>query len=225
MDMDDPSFTYNGHYDLQGFTFSTKMKLYTYGRSFFNLKFGIDLSANMLSGEIPWELENLSRVKSLGLSNNFFTGQIPSTFANMSTIESLDLSHNQLIGSIPWQLTQLWSLEVFSVAYNKGCIPSSSQFGSFGWDSYLGNMNLHNVSRGNRCSPIPVPVEEEDVGGASEDPILYIISAASFVLAFWATVAFTFCHSSRKCAVLQLLSVTPSARRTCKIRLYMEAIP
>ena len=172
---------------------------------------GIDLSANMLSGEIPWELGNLSHVKSLNLSNNFFTGQIPSTLANMSAIESLDLSHNQLIGSIPWQLTQLWSLEVFSVAYNNlsGCIPSSGQFSSFSWDSYLGNTNLHNVSRGNRCSPIPVHVEEEDVGGASDDPVLYIISAASFVLAFWATVAFTFCNSSRKCVVLQLFSVTP----------------
>jgi len=211
MDIDDPSFMYNGHYDLQGFTFSTKGKLYTYGRSFFNLMLGIDLSANMLSGEIPWELGNLSHVKSLNLSNNFFTGQIPSTLANMSAIESLDLSHNQLIGSIPWQLTQLWSLEVFSVAYNNlsGCIPSSGQFSSFSWDSYLGNTNLHNVSRGNRCSPIPVHVEEEDVGGASDDPVLYIISAASFVLAFWATVAFTFCNSSRKCVVLQLFSVTP----------------
>ncbi|TVU16345.1 hypothetical protein EJB05_39904, partial [Eragrostis curvula] len=119
------------------FTFSTKGGLYTYGRKFFNLMFGIDLSANMLSGEIPWEIGNLSHVKSLNLSHNFFTGRIPDTFSNMSAVESLDLSHNELSGQIPWGLTRLWSLGVFSVAYNNlsGCIPSSGQFASFGMDS------------------------------------------------------------------------------------------
>ncbi|CAL5092651.1 unnamed protein product [Urochloa decumbens] len=207
-DIDDPSFMYNGRYDLQGFTFSTKGKLYTYGRSFFNMMFGIDLSANMLSGEIPWEIGNLSHVKSLNLSNNFLTGRIPTTFANMTDIESLDLSHNHLSGPIPWQLTQLWSLEVFSVVYNKlsGCIPNSGQFGSFGAESYLGNANLHSLSQGSRCSAVPSSVEEGDVEDeeASEDPILYIISAASFVLAFWATVAFTCCHSLGQHLILRL---------------------
>ncbi|TKW06934.1 hypothetical protein SEVIR_7G273701v4 [Setaria viridis] len=42
MDNDDPAFTYDTHYDLQGFTF-------------FNLMFGVDFSGNMLSGEIPLE--------------------------------------------------------------------------------------------------------------------------------------------------------------------------
>jgi Leucine-rich repeat (LRR) protein len=78
MDDDDPSFTYDTLYDLQGFTFSTKGNVYAYSRSFFNLMFGIDFSGNMLSGEIPWEIGNLTRVKSLNLSNNHFTGRIPS---------------------------------------------------------------------------------------------------------------------------------------------------
>ncbi|CAN6343591.1 unnamed protein product [Urochloa humidicola] len=126
----------------------------------------------------------------------------------MSAIESLDLSYNELSGSIPWELTQLCSLEVFSVAYNNlsGCIPNSGQFGSFIEESYTGNINLHNLSQGNRCFPVPGPVEEEeeDVGEASDDPILYIIGAASFVLAFWATVTFLFCHSFGQRVVLQL---------------------
>ncbi|CAN6348293.1 unnamed protein product [Urochloa humidicola] len=167
---------------------------------------GIDLSANMLPGEIPWELGNLSHVKSLNLSHNSFTGQIPATFANMTAIESLDLSHNELSGTIPWQLTQMWSLEVFSVAYNNlsGCIPNSGQFSSFNMESYLGNTNLHNFSEGNRCSPVLGPVEVEDIGGeVSNDPVLYIISAASFVLAFWATVVLLFCHSFGRRVVFQ----------------------
>ncbi|CAL4905458.1 unnamed protein product [Urochloa decumbens] len=171
LDHDCPPFSYSIVYDLQGFTFSTKGNLYTYGRSFFTLMSGIDLSANMLSGEIPWKIGNLSHLKSLNLSHNSFTGQIPATFANMSAIESLDLSYNQLRGPIPWQLTQLWSLEVFSVAYNNlsGCIPNSGQFGSFNMESYMGNANLHNLSQGNRCSPIPSPVEGADVGEVSAD--------------------------------------------------------
>jgi hypothetical protein len=34
--------------------------------------FGIDLCRNMLLGEIPWEVGNLSNAKSLNLSHNFF---------------------------------------------------------------------------------------------------------------------------------------------------------
>ncbi|CAN6352192.1 unnamed protein product [Urochloa humidicola] len=206
MDMDDRDFIYGNSYDLQGFTFYTKGNQYTYGRSFFSLMSGIDLSANMLSGEIPWEIGNLSHVKSLNLSHNFFSGRIPATIANMSAIESLDLSHNELSGSIPWQLTQLWSLEVFSVAYNNlsGCILNSGQFGSFSAESYTGNSNLHNLSQGNSCSPVPGSGEEDDVAEACDDPVLYIISAASFVLAFWATVAFMFCHSFGQGLVLKM---------------------
>ncbi|CAL5014534.1 unnamed protein product [Urochloa decumbens] len=209
-DNDDPAFTYDILYDLQGFTFSTKGNVYAYSRNFFNLMFGIDLSGNMLSGEIPWEIGNLNRVKSLNLSNNHFSGRVPSTLANMSAIESLDLSHNELDGPIPPQLSQLWSLEVFSVAYNNlsGCIPDSAQFASFSMDSYIGNKNLQNMSLGNACSagssgrvaPAPVP---EDADEASDDLILYVVSA-SFVLAFWATVAFSFCHPYGRSVMLRL---------------------
>ncbi|RCV19301.1 hypothetical protein SETIT_3G373700v2 [Setaria italica] len=112
----------------------------------------------------------------------------------MSAIESLDLSDKKLSGSIPWQLTQLSSLEVFSVAYNN----------LSGAESYVGNVNLHNVSQGDRCSSMPGPVEKEAVEEASDDPVLYIISGSSFVLAFWGTVMFMFFHSVGQHVVLQL---------------------
>jgi len=206
MDYDDPSFSYYSNLVLQGFTFSTKGNIYTYSRGFYHLMSGIDLLANMLSGEIPWEIGNLSHVKSLNLSHNFFIGQIPATFANMSTIESLDLSHNELSGHIPTQLTLMSSLEVFSVAYNNlsGCIPNSSQFSSFNIESYLGNTNLQNSSHGDQCSLVLGPIEVEDVGKAYDDQVLYIICATSFVLAFWATVAFLFCLPFGQRVMLQL---------------------
>ncbi|KAG2569280.1 hypothetical protein PVAP13_7NG379400 [Panicum virgatum] len=209
MGNDDPPFMYDTPYDLQGFTFSTKGNIYAYSRNFFNLMFGIDLSGNMLSGEIPWEIGNLTRVTSLNLSNNHFSGRIPASLANMSAVESLDLSHNELDGAIPSQLSQLWSLEVFSVAYNNlsGCIPGSGQFASFSMDSYIGNKNLQDMSPGNVCSPgsgrataAPAP---EDVDETPDDLILYVV-CASFVLAFWATIAFSFCHPCGRAVILKL---------------------
>uniref|UniRef100_A0A0D3G0X5 non-specific serine/threonine protein kinase n=1 Tax=Oryza barthii TaxID=65489 RepID=A0A0D3G0X5_9ORYZ len=185
-------------YNPRVFTFATKGARYTYGLNFFDLMSGIDLSENMLSGEIPLDIGNLNNTKSLNLSNNFLTGQIPASFVNMSEIESLDLSHNELSGSIPWQLTKLSSLAVFSVAYNNlsGCIPNSGQFGTFSMDSYQGNSYLRNMPKGNICSPDSeagdLPSEGRD--SMADDPVLYAVSAASFVLAFWATVAFLFFH-------------------------------
>ncbi|XBJ05349.1 hypothetical protein VPH35_024151 [Triticum aestivum] len=195
---------YTTSYELMYFTFATKGNFYTYGRSFFVSMSGIDLSANMLDGEIPWELGNLNHVKSLNLSYNLFVGPIPTTFGSLKDIESLDLSHNKLSGPIPWQLTQLSSLGVFSVAYNNlsGCIPNSGQLGSFSMDSYV--TDLHNITQGNMCAPGPDPVVEEDVGEVPSDPVLYIVTAASFVLAFWASVAFSFCHPHGRTIILKL---------------------
>ncbi|PUZ61629.1 hypothetical protein GQ55_4G291500 [Panicum hallii var. hallii] len=148
--------------DTRGFTFGTKGNQYTYGFDFSDLMSGIDLSANMLSGEIPWELGNLRHIKALNLSNNFF------------------------------MLTRLWMQEVFSVAYNNlsGCIPNSGQFGSFAMDSYQGNSNLHKMSQGDGCSSShgsgagDMPPDGSD--RVVDDPVLNAVSAASFVLVFWA---------------------------------------
>ncbi|XBI88165.1 hypothetical protein VPH35_026157 [Triticum aestivum] len=183
--------SYNSHYELQGFTFTTKRIPHTYGHNFFMSMSGIDLSANMLWGKIPMEMGNLSHIKSLNLSNNFFTGSIPATFANLSEIESLDLSENRLSGS------------VFSVAYNNllGCLPASGQFSTFDMDSYKGNNNLRS------CTSSSGPMAPNGVAGSvanDSDPILYVVSAVSFILAFWATVAFVFCHAFGRRLVLKL---------------------
>ncbi|KAM3390686.1 hypothetical protein ACQJBY_012343 [Aegilops geniculata] len=201
------TYDYLSGYYLRGFTFATKGNIYTYGRDFFDSMAGIDLSANMLHGEIPWELGNLSHIKSLNLSNNFFVGPIPPTFGGMEEIESLDLSHNKLSGPIPWQLTQLSSLGAFSVAYNNlsGCIPNSGQLGSFSMDSYLPNTNLHNSTQANTCAaPGPDPAARKDVEETPSDLVLYVFTAAGFVLTFWATVGFSFCHPYGRSVMLKM---------------------
>ena len=84
-------------------------------------------------------------------------------------------------------------LEVFSVAYNNlsGCMPNFGQFGSFDMDSYHGNSNLHKMPQGDGCSSSHGsgagvrPPDGSD--GIADDPVLYAVSAASFVLAFCVT--------------------------------------
>uniref|UniRef100_A0A0D9X7T4 non-specific serine/threonine protein kinase n=1 Tax=Leersia perrieri TaxID=77586 RepID=A0A0D9X7T4_9ORYZ len=190
-----PIFNYIGCYGQRGFSFRTKGNIYIYKRNFINLMSGIDLSANMLSGQIPWELGNLENIKALNMSHNFFAGPIPPTFANLSSVESLDLSHNKLSGTILWQLTRLSSLSVFLVMYNNlsGCIPDSVQFGSFDMGSYQGNNLIYPTSEGKECAPRsgPGPSLPDDGDEKASDPILYKVTVASFVVTFWISFAFS----------------------------------
>nr|GLL21488.1 LRR receptor-like serine/threonine-protein kinase FLS2 [Ipomoea trifida] len=71
----------------------------------------IDLSANSLIGEIPFELGNLTKIHALNLSYNNLSGMIPETFSKLENIESLDLSHNELSGKIPITLFNLYCYE------------------------------------------------------------------------------------------------------------------
>lgn len=102
---------------------------------------GIDLSCNKLTGEIPTQIGNLTRIRALNLSHNNLMGTIPTTFSNLKQIESLDLSYNLLHGKITPQLVAINTLAVFRVAYNNlsGKIPDGAQFSTFEEDSYEGN--------------------------------------------------------------------------------------
>ncbi|KAH9659744.1 Receptor-like protein 13 [Citrus sinensis] len=122
--------------------FTTKNMSYYYQGRILTSMFGIDLSCNKLTGEIPTQIGYLTKIHALNLSHNNLTGTIPTTFSNLKQIESLDLSYNLLHGKIPSQLTVLTTLAVFRVAYNNlsGKIPDRvAQFSTFEKDSYEGN--------------------------------------------------------------------------------------
>ncbi|CAN4106724.1 unnamed protein product [Withania somnifera] len=122
--------------------FTTKRNSFTYKGSILKYMTGIDLSSNRLTGEIPIELGNLSKIHALNLSHNHFIGRIPNNFSNLHEIESLDLSYNSLNGRIPDGLLELYSLAIFSVAYNNlsGAVPPfKAQFSTFDKSSYEGN--------------------------------------------------------------------------------------
>ena len=75
------------------------------------------LHSNQLTGEIPVELSQLSQLQRLYLSGNRLTGEIPVELSQLSQLLSLVLSSNRLTGEIPVELSQLsklWSLWLHS---------------------------------------------------------------------------------------------------------------
>jgi len=85
----------------------------------------LDLSDNQLSGTIPAELGNLTRLTSLDLNSNQLSGSIPAELGNLSNIENLLLTANELSGSIPAELGNLSNLKYLYLSYNQltGTIP------------------------------------------------------------------------------------------------------
>ncbi|XP_031381259.1 receptor-like protein EIX1 [Punica granatum] len=116
--------------------------------------FSIDLSNNILNGDIPPELTRLCNLENLNLSQNDLWGRIPPEIANLKKLESLDLSINQLSGPIPRSLSELNFLSYLNLSFNQlsGPIPSSAQLSTFTNESYLGNDALCGPPLSKNCS-------------------------------------------------------------------------
>ncbi|KAJ4909339.1 receptor like protein 15 [Raphanus sativus] len=135
------------------FEFATKHRYDPYMGENLRLLFGMDLSENELSGEIPFWLGGLHQLHALNLSHNKLSGGIPKSFSGLKNVESLDLSFNGLQGEIPSQLSELSNLAVFNVSYNNlsGVIPQGKQFNTFDARSFLGNPLLCGQSTNTSC--------------------------------------------------------------------------
>ncbi|ESQ29608.1 hypothetical protein EUTSA_v10023329mg [Eutrema salsugineum] len=123
------------------FEFASKSRYDSYNEGSLDYMFGLDLSNNELSGEIPGELGDLHRIRSLNLSHNSLSGLIPKSFTNLTDIESIDLSFNVLHGSISQDLGKLHYMVVFNVSYNNlsGSIPSQGKFSTLDETNYIAN--------------------------------------------------------------------------------------
>ncbi|KAK0572102.1 hypothetical protein LWI29_026138 [Acer saccharum] len=172
--------------------FTTKNISYSYQGRVLTYMSGVDLSCNKLTGEIPHQIGNLTRIHTLNLSYNNLIGSIPSTFSNLEQIESLDLSHNNLNGKIPPQIIELHYINFFSVAYNNlsGKTPErKDQFGTFEESSYRGNHLLCGLPLPKSCdangSPSLVPKASTDIKEDSnfmDMDIFYISFTASYIV-------------------------------------------
>ncbi|KAF8104054.1 hypothetical protein N665_0181s0075 [Sinapis alba] len=75
--------------------FFSKSRYETYQGGILRYMYGLDLSSNQLSGEIPVEVWDLKNIKSLNFSSNHLIGSIPDSISKLENLESLDLSYNK----------------------------------------------------------------------------------------------------------------------------------
>ena len=87
----------------------------------------LELGSNNLSGTIPTELGELTSLQTLDLSDNMLTGEIPDLSGSTALLE-LHLSQNNLTGGIPTWLENLTALEYLDLSDNMltGEIPDLS---------------------------------------------------------------------------------------------------
>ncbi|CDY42435.1 BnaC02g22730D [Brassica napus] len=148
------------------------------------LLFGMDISKNELSGEIPADLGALMELQALNLSHNKLSGLIPKSLSGLKNVESLDLSSNRLQGQIPSQLSELSSLAVFNVSFNNlsGAIPQGRQFNTFDSQSFTGNPFLcgqpTNTSCGGNSIHPPDNVVEDEEGTIDMESFYWSFAAA-----------------------------------------------
>jgi LRR receptor-like serine/threonine-protein kinase EFR len=85
------------------------------------------LVGNFIGGSIPMQISNLVSLTRLGLEQNLLTGNIPASIGKLSNLNGLYLGANKLTGEIPSSLGNMTRLLKLSLYNNslEGSIPSS----------------------------------------------------------------------------------------------------
>ncbi|KAL3721913.1 hypothetical protein ACJRO7_034285 [Eucalyptus globulus] len=104
----------------------------------------VDLSDNKLTGEIPSTLSQCLMLRSLNMAGNLFEGSIPPSLRTLIGLQSLDLSRNKLSGHIPIYFVNFTVLEVLNLSFNnlEGEVPREGIFNDTKHISIIGNKEL-----------------------------------------------------------------------------------
>ncbi|XP_058207633.1 polygalacturonase inhibitor-like [Rhododendron vialii] len=102
----------------------------------------VDLSRNMLSGDLSFMFGSNKTVQIVDFSRNLFEFNL-SDVVFPASLTSLDLNHNKIFGSLPAELTAL-EFQYLNVSYNRLCgkIPTGGKLQSFDVTSYFHNRCL-----------------------------------------------------------------------------------
>ncbi|GAA0172591.1 transmembrane signal receptor [Lithospermum erythrorhizon] len=85
-----------------------------------NLQY-LELFGNHISGQIPSELGNLTKLISLDLYKNQLTGPIPTSLGHLRSLQFLRLNSNKLTGKVPvvlFKMIQLGNLQIMNISDN-----------------------------------------------------------------------------------------------------------
>ncbi|XP_034205674.1 receptor-like protein EIX2 [Prunus dulcis] len=150
----------------------------------------IDLSSNILTGEIPSEITHLVELVSLNLSGNQLTGQIIPEIGNLQSLEALDLSRNQIEGRIPTSLARIDRLDFLDLSLNNlsGEIPIGTQLQSFDPSVYAGNPQLCGAPLKKMCAAQHVQTDLSNQEDDKDELItlgFYISMGVGFAAGFW----------------------------------------
>ncbi|KAK9275580.1 hypothetical protein L1049_022847 [Liquidambar formosana] len=113
----------------------------------------LDLSENLLSGEIFHYLYHAQNLEHLNLAHNRFSRQEFPLIGTLLGLQYLNLSRNSLTGHIPTELLQMSSLNALDLSANHltGQIPLLS----------IKNLQILDVSHNNLSGQIPIPLLEK----------------------------------------------------------------
>ena len=122
--------------------------------------FEIDLRESQLTGALPPEIVQLTRLDTLNVSRNRLQGPLPIELGQMTWLRSADLSNNKFKSDIPPEYGNMLGLEALNLNYNNltGEIPVE-----FGELPRNGKLNWLDLSFNPYLDgPIPDPIEELD---------------------------------------------------------------
>ncbi|XP_040381139.1 tyrosine-sulfated glycopeptide receptor 1-like [Oryza brachyantha] len=79
----------------------------------------LDVSYNLLTGELPDSISRISKLEELRVANNNFTGTLPSALSNWTSLRYIDLRSNSFVGDLTGvDFSGLTNLTVFDAAAN-----------------------------------------------------------------------------------------------------------